>query len=422
MIDPQESLDYLQSANRILNAGVQQGKLHTILEAAGQELGARLTVADRLLGPLEIYTGQPQHDATWEDLAGNGLVPSLQWMSDLARYSPEFFGNGCRFHPWRDDDHTGSKPNYLVELSRHGKEFGYLSVVGGTDCPWRRELMVVLAGVLSLELESKGGHEAVNSVFEHYMFLLIENRFNSDDLAHELTEDTGLSPEGVYTLVLVDISHYNVRKRSLHAFRIALERSLYVTRSTIYKDRIVLLLSAPSLEAAIERDYSQLIRQLESADAYASVSRPFTTLWSVSDNYAGANKILQRSFCAPEGTRLLSADNMGISFVVDALLRIEKPRDLIDPRVRKLVAYDAANRTAYTETLMTYLRYSRKPAIVCSVLHIHRNTLDYRLQKIVDLVGIDWGDGDLCFRIYLSLNVLRFCRLQGEQIPLSDLM
>ena len=409
-----DCINYYRGANRVMSAGLQ-GTLQDVINAAAAELDAQLTVADLLLCPLVYASDETFHDPDWEAMEAKGLVPPLPWMSDLGRQEKLGSSNGNPVYKW--------KGGLLVELGRRGRKLGYLSLVGEEESlrgKRHRELVNVLSGVLASELESKVGHTAVNSVFEHYLVALIENRFNSDWEAQQLTEDTGLQPEGFYTLVLVDISKYSVRQRSLHAFRIALEQSLHVTRSTIYGDRLVLLLSAPSEPAAQQRDYTALAEQLERGGVYASVSRTFTSLWELTNNYNGANEILKQSFCAPEGVRVLSAENMGITFVVDALLRIEKPTDLIDPRVRALLRYDKANGTSYIDTLLIYLRNSRKPASTCKMLHIHRNTLDYRLQKIVDLVGIDWNDGDLCFRIYLSLNVLHYCRLVDQQEPYID--
>lgn len=305
----------------------------------------------------------------------------------------------------------------LVDIERNGRKLAFLSVTARRNAFEEDylELVALLGGVVAVQFENKAGHLTENSVFEHYMTALIENHFNSDD-ADELQADTGLRPNGFYSLILVDVSRYDHARFSFHSFRIAMERSVHVTRSTLHDNHLVLLLTAPSEKAAQARDYSLLEQRLEEYGTYAAVSRTFTSLWTLNHFYNGASKILSHSFCAPIGTRVLSAENMGISFVVDALLRIERPDDLVDPRVRKLLAYDEKNGTEYIKTLFTVLRYSRRVSLTCEKMHIHRNTLDYRLQRIAEITGIDWSDGDLCFRIYLSLNALMFIERRQQQL------
>ncbi|MCD7845985.1 MAG: helix-turn-helix domain-containing protein [Oscillospiraceae bacterium] len=403
----EQSPDYYRRANTIMSAGIQSSSMEHIRAIASQVLDAELVVADRMLHPVAC----PEHtaDAAWEDLMGQGLVPSLSWITELPQYPPVMQRGNSRMYRWTA---AGSgTAHLLVDIERGGKKLAFLSAVArkspeGEDF---QELVMVLAGVLALQFENHVGHTVENSVFEHYMAALIEDRFNSDD-ADDLLRDTGLKPMGFYTLLAVDISHYSVTRRSPYAFRIAVEQAVHVTRSTIYNDRIVLLLSARSDEAAQGRDYSQLEQRLEEHGTYAAISRTIHNLWEMSKTYSALNKILSRRFCAPPGTRVLSAENMGITFVVDALLQIEKPEDLVDPRIRSLVAYDQRNNTEYVETLFTYLRYSRKISLTCDKLHIHRNTLDYRLRKITEMFNLDWTDGDLCFRLYLSLSALNFTR------------
>lgn len=402
----EKTLEYYKKTNAIMETYLQSSSLDNTVREAAEILEAELVVADRLLYPV-AYTERSLPDASWEDLAMRKRVPSLGWIAHLDREAVLMTRGRSRMYEWTQQGERGRC--LLVDIERNQRKLAFLSVTTQQEelTEEYMEMILIFAGVIAIQFENKAGHLTENSVFEHYMTALIENTFNSDD-ADELLADTGLSPNGVYSLCLVDIARYDHERYSLHSFRIAMERAAHVTRSTVHNNHLVLLLTASSEETARTRDYSLLEAALEEYGTYAAVSRTFTSLWRVSSYYAGAGKILSHSFCAPIGTRVLSSENMGISFVVDALLRTEKPDELVDPRVRKLLAYDEKNGTEYVKTLFTVLRYSRRVSLTCEKMHIHRNTLDYRLQRIVEITGIDWSDGDLCFRIYLSLNALMF--------------
>ncbi len=389
-----------------MEINLHSGSLENTVQKAASILDAELVVADRLLFPV-AYTDNAVPDAVWEDLMHLKLVPSLGWVSNLAREPILMEYGRSKMYEWHDE--IGQFHRLFVDIERNQRKMGYLSVVAhkeGRDQDFV-DLVMILAGVIAVQFETKTGHIAENSVFEHYVTALLEDSFNSED-AQDLLVDTGLRANGFFSLLVVDISRYDNTRHSLHSFRVAVERASHVTRSTLYGNRLVLLLTAQNENAARTRDYSLLEEVLSEYGSYAAVSRTFTSLWTMKDFYTGANKILKHSFCAPPNTRILSAENMGISFVVDALLRIERPEDLVDPRVRKLLAYDKKNGTEYVKTLFTVLRYSRRVSLTCEKMHIHRNTLDYRLQRIAEITDIDWSDGDMCFRIYLSLNALKY--------------
>ena len=106
---------------------------------------------------------------------------------------------------------------------------------------------------------------------------------------------------------------------------------------------------------------------------------------------------------------------MGI-YAIIAELREREVLDMPPPKIiRTLMISDQTRKTNYVETLTCFLRHTQKHVPTCEELHIHRNTLDYRLRRIQELTGLDWSDGDLMFRLYFSLCVMRYDRLSGSR-------
>jgi purine catabolism regulator len=68
----------------------------------------------------------------------------------------------------------------------------------------------------------------------------------------------------------------------------------------------------------------------------------------------------------------------------------------------RLKEYDAAKGTEYCKTLCCYLLNNGNKHIVCERLHINRNTLPQRLEKIETLLGHSVSEGDVAFDIYFS--------------------
>ena len=74
-------------------------------------------------------------------------------------------------------------------------------------------------------------------------------------------------------------------------------------------------------------------------------------------------------------------------------------QSILHPALRILQQYDSANGTRLYETLFCYLLKERNLVESAKSLHIHRNTLLYRIQRITDLSRVDLEDTYI--RMYL---------------------
>ncbi|MEJ8547821.1 PucR family transcriptional regulator [Brevibacillus borstelensis] len=74
-------------------------------------------------------------------------------------------------------------------------------------------------------------------------------------------------------------------------------------------------------------------------------------------------------------------------------------------RLARLKQYDAENQTAMAETLETYLDAAGKVNITANRLHIHINTLSYRLKRIEEIMQVDLEDMNQRVALYLELKL-----------------
>ena len=64
---------------------------------------------------------------------------------------------------------------------------------------------------------------------------------------------------------------------------------------------------------------------------------------------------------------------------------------------------DALDGTNYVETLAAYLNCGRNVASAAKALHMHKNSLYYRVQRIEEAAGVDLSDEHTCFSLQLAL-------------------
>ncbi len=92
----------------------------------------------------------------------------------------------------------------------------------------------------------------------------------------------------------------------------------------------------------------------------------------------------------------------------------EAPLFLRD-KERALVDYDLENGTEYFRTLYSYIRHSRSLGDVSAELHIHKNSVNYRINRIRELFDIDLNDAETRIGFYLAYHVLELKNLKKEE-------
>lgn len=82
--------------------------------------------------------------------------------------------------------------------------------------------------------------------------------------------------------------------------------------------------------------------------------------------------------------------------------------DFLQHALKRVLACDAENGTRYYDSMFQYLLCGKSLKLAAQKLGIHRNTLDYRIGRMGELFGINFGDRHTCFELLFS------CRLIEE--------
>lgn len=108
---------------------------------------------------------------------------------------------------------------------------------------------------------------------------------------------------------------------------------------------------------------------------------------------ADAPRVLAHSQVAPVAL-LVDDDAEVLNFITTNLRGLALP----DPR-----------NAGLRETLLVYLESNRSYHLAASRLHVHRNTVHYRVQQAIDVLGIELGPDTLSLQLALTI-----CRWRGQ--------
>ncbi|MBR3279624.1 MAG: helix-turn-helix domain-containing protein, partial [Lachnospiraceae bacterium] len=82
--------------------------------------------------------------------------------------------------------------------------------------------------------------------------------------------------------------------------------------------------------------------------------------------------------------------------------------NLIPDELIALRRYDEENESNYTETLFAYLYERNDLNRSAARLHIHRNTMRYRMEKICQLLHIDPDEPQTALRLEIGFGIAQF--------------
>ena len=94
-------------------------------------------------------------------------------------------------------------------------------------------------------------------------------------------------------------------------------------------------------------------------------------------------------------------------FLLDAALAqsiVDRARQILHTNVNVMDERDLIIASG-ERTLAAWFAHDMKSAPSAAALHVHRNTLDYRLRRIAELTGMDLARLDDCLLLFIGLEL-----------------
>lgn len=100
-------------------------------------------------------------------------------------------------------------------------------------------------------------------------------------------------------------------------------------------------------------------------------------------------------------------EELGLYRLVVGLRSRDELKRFYEETLGPLARYDATHGTELVRTLECYFAENANASQTSRALYIHRNTLSYRLQRIVEITGLDLDDAEARLALQLALKIDR---------------
>lgn len=102
---------------------------------------------------------------------------------------------------------------------------------------------------------------------------------------------------------------------------------------------------------------------------------------------------------------LTGFDDLGVYRLIYAAESLPELRAFHDESLEPLITYDQQHNADLIRTLDAFFRANASPKEAASILGVHRNTVLYRLDRIVEITGLDLDAADVRLRLQFALHV-----------------
>lgn len=311
-------------------------------------------------------------------------------------------------------------PRLIKALVSEGRPIGVM-VLTAYLRPLRQEdiqLMELISSFAEVRMQKEHYHiTADENAVENYLIQLLEGTQYTREQVDKRLNVLGVSVR-TDTYVLC-ICPSKTAERAGESLSPMLEdfRHLPFSHTFLFNSTLVCIYSCDQNISNWTEQASKLTELLTRWDLVAGVSRRVDGLERLREYYQQAQSTLGLACRLQRKFLYCRYDDLS-SFQLFRCIPVEKLTLYCHQKIQELGEYDRNHNTELCATLQVYLEQTKSLVHTAEILFIHRNTVRYRINKCMELLGSDLEDGNEIFAFILSLRILEYQRKLLDPIAL----
>ncbi|ULL15393.1 PucR family transcriptional regulator [Paenibacillus sp. H1-7] len=315
---------------------------------------------------------------------------------------------------------VGLGQRIAIAIRKHNEVLGYIWVMEEADRGPLNELELELLKraalasrhkMLQLQIQKRKEEEGQQNLF----WQLLTGHLKSPAAIKEQAEQLNISLPPRYQVTVFQFGQDITEKMYQRIqYMITTTQRVKVILHVLDGARLIMLTAHPKL-AADREDHARFIRDfMRQMEDRFGVSPNDGASGSEYDDYTlvaaawrEALAVLQLKQRFPEALRDASAyEELGLyRYLLLQLSDKEPPRRLQNRILHKLRQYDREHNGCLLDTLEVFLNLDSSLKDTAEALHVHINTLNYRLKRIAEIGDVDLKNVDQKVSLYLDLKL-----------------
>lgn len=253
------------------------------------------------------------------------------------------------------------------------------------------------------------------SRYKTFHSTILYHLLSGDDISN--TIDLSLLPNTDFPKNMTVVVARFVRRIENRYFKktlgVELERIFPTGYPVQYKSYIAILV--PSISSDQRSDLEELV---EDEEINIGISWPFVDIFDFKRYFIQAVSTIKQAQNMGKTNMVLDYTDFSYYDLLFNYTGNTPLQNFCHPSLQQLRDHDSINNSQLYVTLKTYLRCNRNLRITAEALFLHRNSLTYRINRIVDITGLDLNNIDTIFALVDSYRIQTF--LAGGQAKISN--
>ncbi len=212
----------------------------------------------------------------------------------------------------------------------------------------------------------------------------------------------------VLTMCVTDIGEDDCDEGGLEQLKRELGKVLNC-RSFLYNSLLVCVYHGPEQITHWPDQVPGLDRVMQRWGLIAGVSRQLTSISNLREGYLQAQAVLEKGRLLKRQYRCYRFDSFSGYLMFDRIPPIEL-ESYCNEQILHLAEYDQLHESELCITLQVYLEQAKSLARAAEILYVHRNTVRYRINRCIEILGNEMEDASDIFSYILSLRILEYKR------------
>ncbi|NLC65366.1 MAG: hypothetical protein GX752_00330 [Clostridium sp.] len=272
------------------------------------------------------------------------------------------------------------------------------------------QITKLLSDVLSQKLKKDPFYRNSRElIYENLIIDILESNIKDKESLRERSKDIFIE-DNLYLLTF-KMDKYDSSNVAANSLEMFLDEILPIHKSVFFENYILILLSFEGDFLKHFKENDKFISFIEKQNITISVSSKFADILDLPHIYRQCVDTLDIIAKLNLKENLYSNEDFKFYNILHNINSEINILDFCSSKLLKIIDWDKENDTEYFDTIRSYLKANRNAVQSSKDLFIHRNTINYRLNKIKEIADIDFDDMEELFMINTSIKILEYTGL-----------
>lgn len=294
-----------------------------------------------------------------------------------------------------------NSPRLVGPIKIEGAVAGFVTVLLDQNEYTESQLRItqLVCQTVALEMQKKGRAESSqDAILRAFINTLFQGDITTKDELSQWIKRINAIPRPRFCVTVTEADPQNSIR--LYSLKKQVENSGRNIYCTVLENRLYILFTEISVHATISNFIktrtNTITDILANYNLAAGTSEIFDELVDLNNYKYQAERALTVGMECIPGRNLYYFRDFVLENIMSHMRKIVHPMHFMHPAINILHLHDQENGTEYLKTLRVYITSMCNHSNTREKMHIHRNTLLYRLKKITELTGLLLDDERVC--------------------------